>query len=709
MAAAGPRTRASSAAAAAALSRRGRRGRCDEMAAAKTGASGPASGSALLVLPPSLLQPPRPEESGCAGCLETPGEAAALPCGHSLCRGCAQRAADAAGPGCLRCRARGPGWARRRARDDGQAAAELLGECARRGQRERSRSRRDGDGGAAAAAGPRPEQEPRAAPAEQEFIFRAPIKLSKPGELCEEYESLRKLRGDKLQEEKTSEDHKLLSEDTETAKRKMDEQRKRHEPFVPFVPKNLERCPARLSDSENEEPSRGKMAQTHRSAFVSKNNSYSLAFQAGNLNSKVERSQSCNDTAPDRMKRLRVAPTSKAKVTAMTPASNPIIGVLLSTQNNRCLSAPDLAIEKRLPFSSLSSLASLHKPERSISPESNDSISEELNHFKPIVCSPCTPPKRLPDGRVLSPLIIKSTPRNLTRSLQKQTSYEASPRILKKWEQIFQERQIKKTLSKATLTSLASEAGEDLLVSEVTHSSKSKEKPSLALNTRLTGRQVICENTGPTSTDLDNCPSVSKTKAEQSSANKRSCEIPLDICSSSELKGGASGTSLGREQLEGSGSIPNAKLEKICISTAVKISTVNSVLPKNTVLGGILKTKKQLKTVNHLDLPNGVLAGNLCEESLPSLRRGRKRHCKTKHLEQNGSFKKLRPSSGETGLTSAEPALQEMEQKLRQEEEDRQLAVQLQRMFDNERRTVSRRKGSVDQYLLRSSNMAGAK
>ncbi|KAB0390188.1 hypothetical protein E2I00_005266, partial [Balaenoptera physalus] len=467
-------------------------------------------------------------------------------------------------------------------------------------------------------------------------------------------------------------------------------------------------CPARLSDSENEEPSRGKMIQTHRSAFVSKNNSYSLSFLAGNLNSKMERSQSCSDTGQDRVKgRLRAAPTSKAKVTTMTPASNPIIGVLLSTQNNRCLSAPDLTIEKRLPFSSLSSLASLHKPERSISPESNDSISEELNHFKPIVCSPCTPPKRLPDGRVLSPLIIKSTPRNLNRSLQKQTSYEASPRILKKWEQIFQERQIKKTLSKATLTSLAPETGEDLLVTEVTHSSK--EKPLLALNTRLSSGQVLSEYTGPTPTDLDYFPSVSQPKAEQGGDSKRSTEIPLETCCSSELRVGASGTSLEREQFEGSGSSPDAKLDKTCITTTVRISAVNSVLPKNSVLGGVLKTKKQLKTVNHFDLPNGVLADNLGEEPLPSLRRGRKRRCKTKHLEQNGSLKKLRQSSGEVGLAPADPVLREMEQKLQQEEEDRQLALHLQRMFDSERRTVSRRKGSVDQYLLRSSSMAGAK
>uniref|UniRef100_G1MFI0 RING-type E3 ubiquitin transferase n=1 Tax=Ailuropoda melanoleuca TaxID=9646 RepID=G1MFI0_AILME len=661
MAAAGPSTRASSAAAAAALSRRGRRGRCDEMAAAKTGAPGAASGTALLVLPPPLLQPPpppRPEESGCAGCLETPGEAAALPCGHSLCRGCAQRAADA-----------------------------------------RCRPRRDGG---AAAAGPRPEQEPRAAAAEPEFIFRAPIKLSKPGELREEYESLRKLREEKLQEEKTSEDqiHKLLSEDTETGKKKMDDQKKRDEPLV--LKTDLEHCPARLSDSENEEPSRGKMTQTHRSAFVSKNNSYSLAFLAGNLNSKVERSQSCSDTAQDRAKsRLRAAPTSKTKVTAMTPASNPIIGVLLSTQNNRCLSAPDLTVEKRLPFSSLSSLASLHKPERSISPESNDSISEELNHFKPIVCSPCTPPKRLPDGRVLSPLIIKSTPRNLDRSLQKQTSYEASPRILKKWEQIFQERQIKKTLSKATLTSLAPEAGEDVVVSEAVP--PSKEKSPLALQTRLAGAQSLPEFAGPTPTDLDYLPSVSQAKAEQGSGGK-SPEVPSETCCSSEPRVGASGTSLEREQEEGPGPTPEAKLDKTCVSATVKISAVNSALPKNSVLGGVLKTKKQPKMANHFDLPNGVLADNLGEEPLPSLRRGRKRHCKTKHLEQNGSLKKLRPGSGEPGLRE-----RQRQRQRQQEEDDRRLALRLQRVFDSERRTVSRRKGSVDQYLLRSSNVAGAK
>lgn len=42
------------------------------------------------------------------------------------------------------------------------------------------------------------------------------------------------MKEEKLQEEKASEDqiHKLLPEDTETGKRKMDEQKKRDEPLV---------------------------------------------------------------------------------------------------------------------------------------------------------------------------------------------------------------------------------------------------------------------------------------------------------------------------------------------------------------------------------------------------------------------------------------------------------------------------------------------
>ncbi|XP_077197295.1 E3 ubiquitin-protein ligase RNF169 isoform X3 [Paroedura picta] len=331
----------------------------------------------------------------------------------------------------------------------------------RRGRGRRRRAREETEAGA----GP-PRQQPASGeePADRgaalHFIFRAPITLSKAGELHEEYRSqLRKLRDEKWQEERPPEEfiHKLIFEEAEAGRRRAEDQKKEEPSAVKMTQEHL---PERLSDSENEEPFQGKSGH-HRSAFVSKGSSYSLALLAGNLGSRVERSQSCNDTLRERSKsRQRSAPV-RTKVNPLLSVSAPVAGVLSSTQNNRCLSAPDLTAEKRAALTAAASLPLPPKPERSVSPESNDSISEELNHFKPIVCSPCTPPKRLPDGRVLSPRLIKSTPRNLTRSLQKPTTYEASPRILRKWEQIFQERQAKKTLSKATLTATAPDPGEE--------------------------------------------------------------------------------------------------------------------------------------------------------------------------------------------------------------------------------------------------------
>uniref|UniRef100_A0A670HRS0 RING-type E3 ubiquitin transferase n=1 Tax=Podarcis muralis TaxID=64176 RepID=A0A670HRS0_PODMU len=530
---------------------------------------------------------------------------------------------------------------------------------------------------------PPPPPPPPPAQAERDFIFRAPITLSKPGELHEEYKSqLRKLRDEKLQEERTSDDfiHKLIVEDTTDAGKRKTEDQKKEESLM--VKMTQERFPERLSDSENEEPFQGKSA--HRSAFVSKGSTYSIALVAGSLSSKVERSQSCNDTLRERSKsRQRSAPINQL---SGTPA--PLIGVLSSTQNNRCLSAPDLTADKRLVFHAAASFSVLQKPERSISPESNDSISEELNHFKPIVCSPCTPPKQLPDGGVLSPLIIKSTPRNLTRSLQKPTTYEASPRILKKWEQIFQERQVKKTLSKATLTSLAPEAGEDFLVPSA--NSLVKEPPQIS-NDVLPPESITHMQAA-----TDCSPSVSR--PNESTLNARIPEVPSAKAA--------------------------LRQTETCLNVDAKMVTrkvirVSSEFPENGALGPSVKAagRKQLKYLNESErsnFPNGVCLEKALGDEASPLRRGRKRQCKMKHLEQAGSVKRLRQVACHHGaLAAPEPPRKrrrsEVEQRLKQEEEDRRLALQLQRKFDSENRTVARRKGRADQYFLRSKSTTGAK
>ncbi|NXO25704.1 RN169 ligase, partial [Cisticola juncidis] len=520
------------------------------------------------------------------------------------------------------------------------------------------------------------------------------------------------LREEKLQEEKASEDviHKFILDDMDIGKRKMEEQQKKDESVV--LKGNQDCCPERLSDSENEEPFQGK--QTHRSAFVSKTSAYSFAFLSGNLISKVERSRSCNDTIQERSK-SRQRSAAKTKVPPAAGASTPLLGVLSASQNHRCLSAPELTAERRLLLGAVSSLSALHRPERSISPESNDSISEELNHFKPIVCSPCTPPKRLPDGRVLSPLIIKSTPRNLNRSLQKPTTYEASPRILKKWEQIFQERQIKKTLSKATLTSLAAEPGEDVVVADITNSSScTKDQP------RVQDDPLPPDTTAEPRPELDFFPSISETRLGRGSEKSRSSgsqALTIDA-GAAEPDVRSNPTPLNTRVAEAPDPKANAVMDKSCLSLGPKVLSrrlvgVSAALPDSSTLGVPIKPpgKKQLKYLNSSELMNVQNSTcssveNILGEQPPLLRRGRKRRCKTKHLEHNGSVKRLRHVAGEAGLPAE---ARDAEQKLQQEEEDRRLALHLQRIFDSENRTVDRRKVRVDRYLLRSKSTLGAK
>ncbi|XP_062983821.1 E3 ubiquitin-protein ligase RNF169 [Elgaria multicarinata webbii] len=649
------------------------------MAAAAAGLGGVRAAGPVAA---PLLRRGRGRRRRRTSCQGGPEEKEASSSGESRCRASCQPE----GPGGSLCRSR-------------------LNSLARRQQQQQQPAR------AASGGEPPPPPPPLPAQAERDFIFRAPITLSKPGELHEEYKShLRKLRDEKLQEERTPEDfiHKLIVEDTDAGRRKTEDQKKEESLIV----KMTQECfPERLSDSENEEPFQGKSA--HRSAFVPKGSAYSVVSLAGNLSSKVERSQSCNDTLRDRSKsRQRSAPV-RTKVNLLTSASTPLVGVLSSTQNNRCLSAPDLTSDKRLVLNAAASFSLLQKPERSVSPESNDSISEELNHFKPIVCSPCTPPKRLPDGHVLSPLIIKSTPRNLTRSLQKPTTYEASPRILKKWEQIFQERQIKKTLSKATLTSLAPEMGDDFLIPSVN---------SLVKETQQISNDLLPPGAVTTAqAELDCFPSICLAKLESSGNVKREAvaadagpTVPVARPNKNAVNARISEVSDTKSALRLAGSCLSIDAKMV----ARKVIRANSAFPENGTLGPSVKAagRKQFKYLNDSELrnlQNGVCLERAVADDPSSLRRGRKRQCKMKHLEHSSSAKRQRPAGCHGGLAVSDPRRRrrrsEIAQKLKQEEEDRRLALQLQRKFDSENRTVARREGRVDQYFLRSKSTTSAK
>ncbi|KAM9320560.1 E3 ubiquitin-protein ligase RNF169 [Gastrophryne carolinensis] len=435
-----------------------------------------------------------------------------------------------------------------------------------------------------------------------------------------------------------------------------------------------------LSDSENEEPFPGKAP--YRSAFVSKNNAGCFTSLAWSIQSKVERSQSCSDPVNEALPpgRRKAPQLPKPKVPCTIGSSACITGILLSTENSRSFSAPVLTSEKRVVISALNSFTPLHKPERSISPESNDSISEELNHFKPIVCSPCTPPKRLPDGRVLSPVIVKSTPRNLRRNLQKPTSYEASPVILKKWEQVFRDRQMKRTLSKGTLTASCEEGG------------SSAKKPA----TEPTTNPTTLSGVAPAA-DVELPPSCSREEALLASF-KDQPPNPCINCAQSTGQTPEPVTVKNLVEVSAAAHMRRTRLATRPTSNKKTISQCKCLVTKPS------KASLRRKSSQSSGLPNGS-----CDElglTFPP-RRGQKRRCKSKHLEPNGGLKRLRVTrrGGQGGF---ERLWREAEKRLHQEEEDKKLAMKLQQIFDKESRMVNRHKGSRDAYPLRSKSMAGA-
>ncbi|XP_023662923.2 E3 ubiquitin-protein ligase RNF169 [Paramormyrops kingsleyae] len=599
-----------------------------------------------------------------------------LPCRHSLCSACFRQKVERSSLRCPLCRLRLSGWAR----DSGQW------DRVRRSYPERCRRR----------------MEQREGEAPAEVIFRAPVHICKSGEKQQEYTKTKKRmeleqqKGEKVSEQRLQKifevDRRqveikagLRPEDLASAEMSEEKQRPqghlRQEDGGSLKHRHNSWCGV-LSDSENEEPI-GRRTR-HVSAFVRKIRSppASRILQ----NRPGQRSKSCTDSEDDRLKNRGPLPLTSAPKASVGYSHN--AGILLSSENSRSLSAPILVTDKRNTCRGMAAVAGATfvapptKVERSISPESNDSISEELNHFKPIVCSPCTPPKRLPNGQVVEPTIVKSTPRNLTRSLQKHTSYEASPTILQKWKQIEKDRRGSKLTSKGTITS---PLAEDFNLQESPAEKKRKiHRTSLEKSTLKECRTL------PTSKS-----DTSGRKGERESYNRRRLIF--------DQSPGEPGLSLTQRDKVYTPRVANS-VRGTCDTAQGKVSEpVRCDGPTSSLLidGDSKPAVCNRRAPDTQDLSRVSHARNDVK-SRPTSWRGRKRSQKTKHLEDAGVAKNPK-MHGDNGHSAPEfDGGCWLSHRLQQEKEDLELALKLQRQFNREFEKVDRQKTSHERYLLRS-------
>ncbi|XP_032879291.1 E3 ubiquitin-protein ligase RNF169 [Amblyraja radiata] len=285
-----------------------------------------------------------------------------------------------------------------------------------------------------------------------ELVFRAPLVLSKAGDVREEFEN--QLRQYEAEESLKEDEEAARAEIIQIILAEGEQDKQQTDRKKPAMAEQLPRKRSRefnadnMSDSENEEPVK-RVASRQRGIMVNgKLNANGTSRFSRALGGNSEETRSTSTPMENSQSRRAAGRSDSATKGPVTALGTNTPNILSSSENSRPNSAPDLTVDKQalpdgVPLDRC-------KIERSTSPDSNDSISEELNHFKPIMCSPCTPPKKLADGRLLSPRIIRSTPRNLLSPLHKAaTTYEVSPHLLEKWGQILVDRHME---TKGTVT-----------------------------------------------------------------------------------------------------------------------------------------------------------------------------------------------------------------------------------------------------------------
>ncbi|GCC38738.1 E3 ubiquitin-protein ligase RNF169 [Chiloscyllium punctatum] len=571
---------------------------------------------------PRLQAQPQAGDSGlCRGCLSL-GLACPLCRRRRCCSGSGSRVPS---PGADS--GAGPLWqqplGRRRKQQPG-----------RRRRRRRLGEEAEEESAAAAAAGPEPEP-----------VFRAPLVLTKAGDVREGLENqLRQYEPEKesLKEDDetvTAEIIQIILAEGEHEKRQMEkkktimEQVKRDEELARKWGRDF--ATDNMSDSENEEPVKHI---TTRQWGLAANNKLS-SNSSGRFSSmlSIEEENRSWSTPVENNQGRRGTPriegrTKTSSVSAGSLVTNNVINILSSSENSRSNSAPNLSSEKRSANDPAPSGPA--KRERSASPDSNDSISGEFNHFKPISCSPCTPPKKLPDGRVMKPKIVKSTPRNLGCGFHKPaaatTTYEVNPNLLQKWGQILQERHEEMVASKGTL--ISEDEGEDAV-------------GRLGAESKIDAMEFASSSSSPGHQkneyldSLNSAPSQDNHQKVPESWSSRMESIPTQ--QASEEQGNRSQHS---------------------------ISTSSS---------------------DHTEAKKS-------KGSKSSSSQGKKRHHKTKHTAELKT-KRTKWTVNNVGTTSVSSL-----DHSQQEDEDRRLAARLQRRLDAERTTVNRQKGSEDGYPLRT-------
>uniref|UniRef100_UPI0035901B5C E3 ubiquitin-protein ligase RNF169-like isoform X1 n=1 Tax=Myxine glutinosa TaxID=7769 RepID=UPI0035901B5C len=626
----------------------------------------------------SSLSSLRFRDCRCPICMDVLLEPVTLPCKHSFCLACFEQASQAVSLTCSMCRKRFATWARQASRRGSlvnvplwRAVQKLMPiRCRRRIEERDNINATNGNAGATGAAlsnNNNLEGDPSDTQEEEEFeeTSYTPKHICLPGEIRQEYQEqvsqFEVLRLAFEDEECQQSDHLIrkLHEEDQKEQQARDLERKRvvdqDEILANIIDMEMKLTPMKKVDKGRPETrSKRRIAKfgcdadferpKSPRACQSKTPSFTLEDKNGNNLQISQGNQNASAT-------YRSISASVSMLSDFTDTSQ----------------------EKLAGAGSV--------PPRSDSTCSGDSISLELNHFKPIVSCPRTPPKRLPDGRIVSPHLVRATPWH--PSLQKPAAHwhaHNSPAMEEERENGYQSesltlpRRARKALTDSDETWFPPSG---MAVPECWQQLQAE---------RESCRVIVCEvAAAPSQSSL--CSLDSRFESNETTISSNHPIVP-DIQPERLAKVVPERKQKGKgKQLHQGGS------DVIHSTDGTKITTDD----KDECQDGEMQVQSQTAG---FDGGAFTWVGNRRKRVL-----GPNGVEQQEHKPQNSRwlvpFPHIAASSSSPKTTSVELSENTCNKKTRMEESDRLFALKLQRTISQQLRLIDRRQGSEDGYLLR--------
>lgn len=614
----------------------------------------------------------------CPVCMGILIEPVTLPCNHDLCLECFEKSVENNSLTCPMCRKRIGGWLRQ-TKDKSLVNQTLWKLIQEKFPHEVEAKLKGDDDGVA----------------DRISAMIPPVSLSSEGEIREEFA----LEVKKFQEEIRRKQEEEQNASLELIRKLQEEENRKRLEATKLITED-EEIARKVQESVKQEEILEAERQKRRQAEEDEKMARQLQEQMMVVHSEVPKPKSAK-------KEIKHSPSTSGTSNVKGPMDSFVFQVKQGTPDNTKDSKfkmKPIGREKRSRSQSSDSI------------DSEDSIKQELVHFKPIRIVPRTPPKKMPDGRVFEPRVIVSSPlgiKDLCRAVRKGSNINPTARKLAENFMKMQKRPYAFTIAPPTEGRIAKGVGTNQ-------------------SSAFKGRAFI-RKLDPYNAQLERSELISGPE------KKKLC-TDIEGIDKDNAVAGFSATVFGNKTAP-----PAVNIDNKAVSTFV--SSLDSAVSPVEVCRAADDDDVHMPDISHVASSYGGSCESpaktstdsgkisLCEEDSTKIHFANESVKKVAEVEKrvhealifqdkknenslminNNNNNNVEIETGprddavcDSGIEDERVIVEQarIEQQIRQEQEDLRLAMELQSKWDMEARIVDRRKGTSRAYELRSTSIS---